>query len=186
MMIRFAIGAVVLVGVLLTLVGTRPSRFKVARSITIDAPPEAVFAEVNDFHHWKAWNPWAAMDPAMRETYEGASAGVGAVYRWSGDARVGEGRMRISESQPGQLIRIDLQFLRPLRGTSTAEFRFEPEAGRTRVTWAMTGENGLIAKVVHLIMNMDRMVGGQFERGLAGLKAGVEATAAARSAPPRG
>jgi polyketide cyclase/dehydrase/lipid transport protein len=79
MMIRFAIGAVVLVGVLLTLVGTRPSRFKVARSITIDAPPEAVFAEVNDFHHWKAWNPWAAMDPAMRETYEGASAGVGAV-----------------------------------------------------------------------------------------------------------
>jgi len=168
-----ALAAIVVVFVLV--VAMQPSEFRVARSATISAPAPAVFAVVNDFHKWEAWNPWGKIDPAMRQTYEGEPAGTGAVYTWTGNKEVGEGRMMLTMSRPNELIRIKLEFFKPFAATNTAEFTFRPEGNQTVVTWSMAGENNFIAKAIHLFMNMDRMVGGQFEKGLAQMKSVVEA-----------
>jgi uncharacterized protein YndB with AHSA1/START domain len=170
-LIALAVVAIALVGV----VAVQPSGFRITRTTTISAPPPAVFAHVNDFHKWEAWNPWAKLDPAMKQTYGGAAAGTGAIYTWAGNREVGEGRMTLTESRPTELIRIKLEFLKPFRATNTAEFTFKPDGDRTVVAWTMTGENNFIAKAVGLVMNMDRMVGGQFETGLARMKSVVEA-----------
>ena len=170
-LIALAVVVIALVGV----VAVQPSGFRIARTTTISAPPPAVFAHVNDFHKWEAWNPWAKLDPAMKQTYGGAAAGTGAIYTWAGNREVGEGRMTLTESRPTKLIRIKLEFLKPFRATNTAEFTFKPDGDRTVVTWTMTGEKNFIAKAVGLVMNMDRMVGGQFETGLARMKSVVEA-----------
>lgn len=154
-----------------------PADFRVARSATIAAPASAVFARVNDFHEWKAWNPWTKLDAAMTETYEGVPAGVGAVYTWAGNGKVGQGRMTLTESRPGELIRIRLEFLRPLAATNTAEFSFRPEGGRTVVTWSMAGRHTTAGKAMSQLMSMDRMIGGQFEKGLADLRAAAESAA---------
>jgi uncharacterized protein YndB with AHSA1/START domain len=174
MLMKILIGLAVIVVVFLAIVATRPSEFRVARTATIAAPAPAVFAQVNDFHRWGAWNPWAKIDPAMKQTYEGAPAGVGAIYMWAGNNEVGEGRMTIIESRPSDLIRITLEFQKPFRATNTAEFTFEPEGDRTVVTWSMRGRNNFIVKTVHLFMDMDKMVGGNFEKGLADMKSVVE------------
>jgi len=130
---------------------------------------------VNDFHNWEAWSPWAKLDPAAKATFEGPSTGTGAIFKWAGNKEVGEGSMTITESRPSDLIRIKLEFLRPFEATNSAEFTFKPEGNRTAVTWSMEGKNNFIAKAVCLLMNMDKMVGGQFEQGLAQMKAVVEA-----------
>jgi hypothetical protein len=172
------------VGAFAAIVARRPSEFRVARSTTIAAPPSAVFAEVNDFHRWEAWNPWGKIDPAMKQSYEGAPAGTGAIYTWSGNSKVGEGRMTLTESRPNDLIRINLEFFKPFRATNTTEFTFKPEDQQTAVTWTMMGKNNFMAKAVHLFMNMDKMVGGQFEKGLAQMKSVVEvARSAAENRP---
>jgi hypothetical protein len=115
---------------------TRPAAFRVARSTTIAAAPAAVFAQVNDLHQWPAWNPWATIDPSMKETFEGAAAGPGAIYTWSGNNQVGAGRMTLVESRPSELIRITLEFLRPFAATNTAEFTFKPADGHSsRRVW---------------------------------------------------
>ena len=147
------------------------------RTTTIAAPPSAIFEHVNDFHKWNAWSPWAKLDPTMRETYEGAPAGTGSVYRWAGDRRVGAGNMMITESRPGELVRIELEFTRPFRATNTSEFVFQPEGNGTFLTWSMTGTNSFVAKLMHVFVDMDRMVGGQFEQGLAQLKSVAESSA---------
>jgi hypothetical protein len=165
--------AVVVVG-LGAVVAMQPSEFRVARTATIAAPAPAVFDQVNDFRKWAAWNPWAALDPGMKQTYEGAPAGAGAIYTWAGNRQVGEGRMTLTESRPSELIRIRLEFLKPLAAVSTAEFTFAPDGPQTVVTWSMTGRNSFMAKAIHLVMNMDRMIGGNFEHGLARMKAVVE------------
>ena len=141
----------------------------------MSAPAPVVFAQVNDFHHWDAWSPWAKLDPTMKYTYEGAPSGAGAIYTWSGNAKVGEGRMTLIESHPSNLISIKLQFLKPFAATNTAEFTFTPEGDRTAVTWNMTGHNNFLFKAVSLFMNMDKTVGGDFEKGLAQMKSVVEA-----------
>ncbi len=130
---------------------------------------------MNDFHNWEAWSPWAKLDPAAKATFEGPSTGTGAIFKWAGNKEVGEGSMTITESRPSDLIRIKLEFLRPFEATNSAEFTFKPEGNRTAVTWSMEGKNNFIAKAVCLFMNMDKMVGGQFEQGLAQMKAVVEA-----------
>jgi uncharacterized protein YndB with AHSA1/START domain len=160
-------------------VARRPSEFRVSRTIAITAPAPLVFAQVNDFRKWAVWSPYEKRDPAMRKTYEGPSAGGGAVYTWSGNKEVGEGRTTITESQPNDLIRIRLEFEKPFKATSTAEFAFEPDGSRTAVTWSLTGRHNFMMKVMCLFMNMDRMIGGDFEQGLAQMKAVAE-TAAAR------
>jgi uncharacterized protein YndB with AHSA1/START domain len=171
------IALAVIIVVLVVIVALQPSDFRVARSATISAPPPAVFAQVNDFHKWEAWNPWGKIDPAMKQTYEGAPAGPGAIYTWSGNNEVGEGRMTITDSRPSDLIRVKLEFFKPFAATNTAEFAFKPEGNQTLVTWSMFGEKNFMAKAVHLVMNMDKMIGGQFEKGLADMKSAVEAPA---------
>ena len=165
---------IALVAVLAAVVASRPSEFHVTRTTVIAAPPAVVFAQVNDFHRWAAWNPWAKLDPEITQTFEGAPAGPGAVYTWAGNRQVGEGRMTITESRPDELIRIRLEFLKPLPGTSIAEFTFRPQGNQAAVTWSMHGTNNFMAKAIHLVMNMDRMIGGQFDRGLSDMKAAVE------------
>ena len=174
-LVKILIALAAIAVVLVVVVATRPSEFRVARTARIAAPAPVVFAQVNDFHKWEAWSPWAKLDPAMKQAYEGAPAGTGAVYTWAGNKEVGEGRMTLTESRPSELIKIELEFVKPFATTSTAEFTFKPEGDHTLVTWSMTGQNNFIAKAVHLFMDMDTMVGGQFENGLARMKSVAEA-----------
>jgi hypothetical protein len=166
---------VIVVVVVLAIIALQPSEFRVVRSGSMAAPAEAVFAQVNDFHKWDAWSPWAKLDPTMKQTYEGASAGPGAIYKWTGNGNVGEGSMTLLESRPNDLISIKLEFLKPFKGTNTAEFSFKPDGNQTHVTWSMTGRKNFIVKAFSLFMSMDKMVGGQFEQGLASMKSVVEA-----------
>ncbi|HYO23317.1 MAG TPA: SRPBCC family protein [Lacipirellulaceae bacterium] len=177
MLIKLVLIAVVLVVALSALVASRPAHFSLTRSTTIAAPPAAVFAYVNDFHKWVAWSPWERMDSQLQRTYEGAPQGVGAVYSWKGNKQVGAGRMTILESVREGLIRIRLEFLKPFQATNAAEFTFEPLPGaavQTRVSWTMTGTNTFMFKAAGMVMNMDKLIGAQFEEGLANLKNVVE------------
>jgi uncharacterized protein YndB with AHSA1/START domain len=174
MLIKTLIALAVIVVVLLIVIATRPSDLRVERTAVLAAPAPVVFDQVNDFHKWDAWSPYVQRDPAMKKTFEGAPAGVGAIYTWSGNHEVGEGRMTIIESRPPELIRIKLEFVRPFAGTNTAEFTFRPEGERTAVTWGLVGHNNFIAKAIGLVMNMDKMIGSDFEKGLAQMKAVVE------------
>lgn len=164
-----------IIALVLVVAAFQPSEFRVTRNATIAAPAAVIFAEINDFHRWVAWSPWEKLDPAMKRTYEGAAAGVGAVYAWDGNSDVGSGRMTITESRPGELINIRLEFFEPMPGVCPTEFTFRSEAGSTRVTWTMSGTNNYLSKIVCLFMNMDKMIGGDFEKGLAGLKTIAEA-----------
>ncbi len=174
MLTKILIALAVIVLVFIAIVVTRPAEFRVVRSAAIAAPAPAVFAQVNELRKWEAWSPWAKRDPAMKQTYDGTPAGTGAVTAWAGNREVGEGRMTITESRPAELIRIKLEFFKPFTATNTAEFTFKPEGNRTVVTWSMSGQNNFIAKAVHLFMDMDKMVGKDFEAGLANLKAVTE------------
>jgi hypothetical protein len=175
MLKKILIALVAIVVVFVGLVAMQPSDFRVARTASMSAPASAVFAQVNDLHKWEAWSPWAKLDPAAKNTFEGPPAGTGATFSWAGNNQVGEGRMTITESRPDELIRFNLEFFKPMAGTSTAEFTFKPEGDQTAVTWSMVGKNNFIAKAMCLFMNMDKMVGGQFEKGLAAMKSIVEA-----------
>ncbi len=177
-MLRIILAALpIIIVVFLIVVALQPPEYRVARSATISAPPAAVFAQVNDFHKWEAWNPWGKIDPTMKQTFAGAPAGTGAVYSWAGNKEVGEGRMTITESRPNELIRITLDFFKPFAATSIAELTFKPEGNQTAVIWSMSGEKNFMAKAIHLFMNMDKMIGDQFEKGLVDMKAAAEATA---------
>jgi hypothetical protein len=158
------------VTVLALVVALQPAEFSVTRTATISAPASVVFAQVNDFHNWGAWSPWGKLDPGMKRAYSGASAGPGAVYTWEGNHEVGEGRMTLMESRPGDLIRIKLEFFKPMAATNTAEFKLTPRGDQTTVTWTMTGRNNFVGKAISLFMDMDKMVGGSFEQGLAEIK----------------
>jgi len=175
MLKKILIGLAVIVVVFVVIVALQPSEFRVVRSATISAPPPAIFAEVNDFHKWEAWSPWAKLDPAAKSSFDGPAAGTGAIFNWSGNNEVGEGSMTITESRPSDLIRIKLDFTKPFEATNTTEFTFKPEGNQTVVTWSMFGENNFMAKAFGLLMNMDKMVGGDFEKGLAQLKSVMEA-----------
>ena len=131
MLLKILIALAAVVVVFIIVVALQPASFRVVRSASVSAPPGAVFARVNDFHQWEAWSPWLKLDPACKTTYEGPSAGVGAAFAWSGNSKVGEGRMTVIESRPNELIRIRLDFEKPFKSTSTAEFTFKPEGDRT-------------------------------------------------------
>ena len=129
------------------------------------------FAQVNNFHHWEQWSPWAKLDPAMETTYEGPESGVGAIYSWSGNSDVGSGRMTISESTPSEKIVLMLEFKEPFEATNTTVFQFVPDGDITTVSWRMDGTNNFVGKAMNLFMNMDSMIGASFEQGLAEIKA---------------
>ena len=174
---KILIGVAVIIIVFLVVVALQPADFRVTRSTAIAASPEAVFPHVNELKKWEGWNPWGKIDPAMKLTYEGPASGVGAAYAWVGNSQVGEGRMTVTESRPNELVRFHLEFVKSMAGTSDAEFTFKPEGNQTTVTWTMTGKNNFIAKAMCLFLSMDKMVGGQFELGLANLKTLAEAPA---------
>jgi hypothetical protein len=177
MLIKILIAIALIIIALVIVVAMQPSEFRVVRTATMSAPAPAVFAQVNDFHNWEAWSPWAKLDPVMKKTYEGAPAGTGAIYMWAGNNQVGEGRTTITESRPSDLIKMKLEFVKPFAATNTVEFTFKPEGDQTAVTWSMAGKNNFMGKAVGLFMNMDKMVGGDFEKGLASLKAVTEVAA---------
>ena len=163
-----------IVVVFLIVVATRPAQFSVSRNTMISAPAAAVFPHVDELKKWEAWNPWGKIDPAMKLTYSGPPSGVGASYSWAGNSQVGEGRATITESRPNDLVQLRLEFFKPMAGVSTAEFTFKPQGNQTEVTWAMTGKNNFIAKAMCMFMSMDKMIGGQFEKGLQNMKTVVE------------
>jgi len=148
-----------------------------SRSTVVNAPAEACFEQVNDLRNWDAWTPWNKFDPDAKHTLEGPPAGVGAVSKWSGNNKIGEGIMTIVESKPGALVRLKLQFIRPMKQTNTGEFAFQSLGpDQTKVTWSMSGVNGFMGKAFHLFMDCDKMIGGEFENGLASMKRIVEST----------
>ncbi len=171
---KILIGLAAALTVFAIVVAYQPAAFEIVRTARIGAPPATVFSEVNDFHQWDAWSPWAKIDPAMRQTHAGPSSGRGAVYSWAGNREVGEGRMTITESKPTELVRIQLEFIKPFAATNLADFTFTPEGTQTAVTWRMTGEKNYLSKAVFMFIDMDAMLGRDFEKGLASLKAVVE------------
>ena len=164
----------VLLAVVVGYAATRPGNFEVRRSATINAPAARIYPLIDDFHQWARWSPWEERDPAMRRDFSGAASGRGAVYAWDGNGKIGAGRMEITEASPQTKIAIKLDFSRPFEGHNVAEFTLVPNGQATAVTWVMRGPLTLMMKVMHLFMNMDRMVGGDFEAGLAKLKAAAE------------
>lgn len=153
----------------------QPSEYRVQRSLAMAAPQERVFEQVNDFHNWQPWSPWAKLDPNAKYTFEGPPSGTGAIYRWAGNDKVGEGHLTITESQPPESIRLKLVFIKPMPGVADTEFTFKPEGERTRMTWTMSGKNeDFMSKAFCLFMNMDTMIGGDFEKGMALIKEIVE------------
>ncbi|MCI0358996.1 MAG: SRPBCC family protein [Planctomycetaceae bacterium] len=170
--------AVVLLAIVLAVViAMKPADFRITRRTTIAAPAAAVFPHVNDLSKWRAWSPWEKLDPDLKRTYEGPAAGQGASYAWSGNSKVGEGRMTITDSRASDLVRLRLEFLRPFKATNTSEFTFEPNGNQTVVTWSMDGCNSFMGKAFSLVMNMDKLIGSDFEKGLESLKAVAEAKA---------
>lgn len=173
MIIEVLVVLLILLAGLAVFIASRPANFRIVRSETISVPAAAIFAELNDLHRWEAWSPWAQLDPASTSEFAGPASGIGSSMHWRGNSKVGEGIMTIIESQPVQLVRLRLEFLKPFKATNTAEFSLEPHPGGTVVTWSMTGTNNFGAKAFNLVVNCDRMVGGMFEQGLVNLKAVV-------------
>lgn len=165
------------VAALLIYVALQPSDFRVERSADIAAPPAAVYAHVDDFHKWEAWSPWAKRDPNAKAMFEGPAAGEGAKFLWSGNKEVGEGSMIIRKSKPAEHLDIGLAFTKPFEGERDVAFNFKPEGQGTRVTWSLSGSQGFVERLFCTLMrlDMDRMIGADYEQGLAALKSVVEA-----------
>ena len=169
---------VVAVAAFLIYAAMQPEDFRIQRHTTVGAPPERIYPLITDFRGWGAWSPWETKDPAMKRTFSGAAAGVGAVYAWEGNKDVGTGKMTILEATaPGKVV-IKLEFLKPFEATNTAEFTLDPQGDATAIHWAMYGKNNFLSKLVCVFMDMEKMVGPDFESGLAGLKALAEKPAA--------
>ena len=164
----------ILIAALLIYAATKPNTFRVQRTTSINAPPDKVFGLINDFHTWAAWSPWEKKDLAMKKTHSGTPQGKGAVLEWDGNKDVGTGRMEVLESVPASKIAIKLDFFKPFEAHNQAEFTLIPNASSTQVTWAMYGPQPFMMKVMDIVMNMDEMVGKDFEAGLANLKAIAE------------
>jgi len=158
----------------LVLASRQPDIFSVTRMDTISAPTSAIFPHVNNLHKWEAWSPWAKLDPNAKNGFTGPEEGVGANMSWAGNNKVGVGSMTITKSRPSDFIQFKLEFQKPMQATNTAEFSFKPDGDKTTVTWTMSGTSNFMSKIMGLLMNCDKMVGGQFEKGLASLKEVVE------------
>src|SRR6266566_802571 len=164
-----AIVLVVAIAIILILAAIKPDRFSFQRATTIKAPPEKIFPLINDFHQWGTWSPYETKDPAMKRSYGGAASGKGAIYGWEGNNNVGCGRMEIIDAAAPSKIVIKLDFLKPFEGHNTAEFTMLPQGDATYLTWAMHGPSPFMSKLIHVFINMDNMIGKDFETGLANL-----------------
>jgi hypothetical protein len=159
---------------LLVYAGSRPDTFRIQRSVRIQAPSERIFPLLDDFRRWAAWSPWDKKDPAMRRTLGGAESGVGATYAWEGNSDVGKGRMAITASVPRSRVEVQLDIEQPMQARNDVVFLLEPDGDGTRVTWSMSGGQTFLGKLVGVFLDMDQMVGRDFEAGLATLKALAE------------
>ena len=171
---KVALIVVVLVAAILGYAATRPDTLHVQRAASIKAPPEKIFPLINDFHRWSSWSPYEKVDPAMKRAYGGAAAGRGAVYEWDGNNMVGQGRMEITDTSQPSRVTIKLDFVKPLEGHNVAEFTLVPQGDSTNVTWTMDGPTPYVGKLIGVFVNMDNMIGKDFETGLANLKAIAE------------
>jgi hypothetical protein len=178
MIAKILIGLAALILILVIVVASRPTDFRYERSITVTAAPAAIFPHLNNLHKWQVWSPYAKKDPDAKTVFEGPDEGNGAAMSWAGDSNVGEGKMTIVESKPGELVKYRLDFVKPFTGTNVAEFTFTPEGGGSRVVWSMSGKNNFFSKAFGLIVDCDKMIGDDFEKGLADLKTLVEKPAA--------
>ena len=165
---------VLAVAAVLVLAAMKPDEFRVQRSASIKAPPGKVFALINDFKRWDAWSPWEKKDPAMKRSYGATTSGKGATYAWDGNKDVGQGSMEITESVPSSAIKLKLDFLKPFEAHNQVEFSLQAVGDSTQVTWTMVGDMPYFAKIIHVFINMDSMVGKDFEAGLASLKSIAE------------
>ena len=176
MLTALAVLAVV-IAALIAFAASRPANFRIERRTHIAAPPERVYPLVADFRRWTAWSPWENKDPNLKRTYSGAERGTGAIYGWEGDKRIGHGRMEIKDAAPSSRVLIQLDFLKPFEAHNQAEFTFTPKDGGTDVLWAMTGPHPLLFRLMSVVMSMEKMVGPDFEAGLANMKRAAEAGA---------
>jgi hypothetical protein len=174
MFYTFAIGACVLLAVVLGYAATRPDTFRVQRTTSVQAPPEKIYPLIDDFNKWSKWSPYEKLDPSMKRTLSGTERGKGAVYQWAGNKKAGEGRMEITDTVPSSKVLIKLDFLKPFEGHNTAEFTLDPANGSTKVTWAMYGPVPYMMRVMSMFFSMDQLVGKDFELGLANMKAIAE------------
>lgn len=174
MLKKILIFIVVVIAAVLIFAATRPDTFRVERTASIKAPPDKVFALINDFPSWQSWSPWETLDPNMKRTMGATTQGKGAVYEWEGNNDVGKGRMEIIESTPPSKVGIQLDFFRPFEARNTAEFTLAPESDGTKVTWAMHGPMPYISKLMCLFVSIDKMIGKDFEAGLAKMKSVAE------------
>lgn len=170
--ILLAIGALIVV--VLLLATTRPNTFRIERSARINATPEKVFPLLVDFHRWPEWSPWEKLDPNMKRTHAGPISGVGASYAWEGNSKAGQGRMEITSATPPNRLVIALDFIKPFEGHNTTTFTLTPSGSSTGLSWVMEGQNRFMGKVMGLFMNMDKLIGKDFEAGLARIKAVAE------------
>jgi uncharacterized protein YndB with AHSA1/START domain len=159
-----------LIAIFLVVVALQPSEFRVERTATIPAPPVTVFEQVNDFHKWEAWSPWAKLDPNAKMTFEGN----GTIMTWDGNSQVGQGKLTIAESRPNEFIKINVDMVKPMEGSSTAEFTFKPEGDQTAVTWTASGHHNFIAKAMCLVMNGRKMMSEAMDKGLENMKSVVK------------
>ena len=176
-MTLFLLFVLALVSAFIAYVSLRPDTFRISRSAVMDAAPEAIYPQINDFHSWEAWSPCARLDPDQTTTYEGSPLGAGAITSWSGNKKVGSGKMKIVESSQNERVRIKIQFIKPMKAINDVQFDLRPVGEKTEVAWTMSGRHDFMGKAFSAFMDMDKMVGGQFEQGLANLKAIVESRA---------
>ena len=174
MLKKILIGLGAAIALLVIVILLQPAKFRIERSITMAAPPDAAFAQVSDFHAWSKWSPWEKLDPNLKRSYDGPSAGAGAKYAWVGNDDVGEGRMTIEKSQEPSQVDIKLEFIKPFAATNTTIFTFTKTPEGNKTTWAMEGENSFMGKAFGLFMDMDSLVGKDFEKGLGAMKSAAE------------
>ncbi len=168
---------VVVIAMILLLAASKPNSYRVERSGTIQAPPERIFPLINDFRNWPQWSPWEKLDPAMKKDLGGPPSGVGSSYAWEGNSKAGKGRMEITESNPPTRVKLNLNFVKPFKSDNVTEFNLQPRDTGTHVHWTMNGPAPMMTKVMMVFMNMDKMIGRDFDEGLANLKRVAETSA---------
>jgi hypothetical protein len=184
MLLKILAGIGVVILLLVIFIATRPADFSVSRSATMAVTPAAVFNQLNDFHKWDAWSRWAKLDPNCKNSFEGPDSGVGAKLAWDGNSEVGAGNMTITESAPNERVRLRLEFIRPFAGVSDTLFTIKPEGEKTNVTWTMSGKNNFVGKAISCIMDCEKMIGPQFEKGLVSMEAAAAAESKQSSESP--
>lgn len=175
MLKKILLGLVAIIVIVLGLAALQPNEYRITRTTTFNAPVAGVFEQVNDLRKMNSWSPWTKIDPAAKHEYAGPAAGVGAQYHWSGNDDVGEGRMTLAESKPSELIRFDMEFIKPFPAPAVVTYAFQPTAeGKTVLSQTITGQTLFISKVMGLFMSMDKFIGARFEEGFANLRPIVE------------